>query len=135
MHTHNRSLKYVMQDLSSQPLTAQAAQLAQSSHGALNSPYALIGLGPVSYYIENFYFGMPLATTSGSGKVEEGVAEGVMLSRHYLNMMGCIPNSQLVASPTDLSDPSYWWLQVLHHLAPLSVLSLSPHLFLLCLSV
>lgn len=109
-----------MQDLSSQPLTAQAAQLAQSSHGALNSPYALIGLGPVSYYIENFYFGMPLATSgSGSGKEADAGAEGVRLSRHYLNWMGSIPNSQLVASPTDLSDPSFWWLQVRTLLHPL----------------
>ena len=112
------SLKYIMQDLSNEKLASQAAQLPHSSHGALAAPYALFGLGPVSYYIENLYFGMPLAIRAaaqtevgGAGDVTAEMGKEVFLSKHYMNWMGSIPNSQLVASPTDPSNPANWWLQ------------------------
>lgn len=34
-------------------------QLFQSSHNALQLPYAFIGLGRTNNYVENFYIGMP----------------------------------------------------------------------------
>ncbi|EKX52411.1 hypothetical protein GUITHDRAFT_133507 [Guillardia theta CCMP2712] len=102
VNQHGVSFKYIMQDLSSRRLTAQAAQLHQSSHNALNLPYSMFGLGPASYYIEQFYMGVPMSLQWG-------------LDRSYMSWMGVIPNSQLVVSPTDRANVDYWWIQAYVH--------------------
>jgi len=102
VNQHGVSFKYVMQDLSSRRLTAQAAQLHQSSHNALNLPYSMFGLGPASYYIEQFYMGTPISLQWG-------------LDRSYMSWMGVIPNSQLVVSPTDRTHVDNWWIQAYVH--------------------
>jgi len=88
--------KFTYNDMSGASVLATGTELAQSSYLALNTPYVLFGLGRVSNYIDQFFYGVPLNQ-----------------STHFNYWTGItIPNSQVVAVPYKPESPSGWTLEL-----------------------
>lgn len=90
------TFKYEVIDYRGTKRQAQVAQMPQTSFFALNTPYALFGLGRTNNYIDLLYVG---------ANRRQG--------RHYATQAGVIPNSQLIIIPcqpnADSTSEDWTW--------------------------
>ncbi|EGG17210.1 putative integrin alpha FG-GAP repeat-containing protein [Cavenderia fasciculata] len=89
------TFKFIYSDISGKTHMQIGAQMYQSSHSSLLTPYNMFGLGRTSNYIDQIFYGVTLNQ-----------------STHYNNWVGTIPNSQVVAIPYRPSDPTTWTLEL-----------------------
>jgi len=97
VNQHGAAWKYTLADLSGKQLVNAVPQLSQSAYGALQTPYALSGLGRPSNYIDYVYMGVPLYLTGHQA---------------YQSWSGIIPNSQVVVTPYPKNSPSNWAIEL-----------------------
>ncbi|KAI9015217.1 hypothetical protein BC832DRAFT_196876 [Gaertneriomyces semiglobifer] len=88
------TFKYTVFSTSGARRASQAAQLPQTSYLALQTPYALLGLGRTNNYLESFFVGI-------SRREEEN---------RVVEYQGVIPNSQLVVLP--YGETQLWRLEL-----------------------
>jgi len=90
------TFKFTVTDLSGGQHPAVGAQMSQSAYLSLQTPYVMFGLGRISNYIEEFFYGIPLNQPT-----------------HFAYWTGStIPNSQVVAIPCKPEDPLVWTLEL-----------------------
>ena len=97
VNQHGSVWKYTLADLSGNQLANAVPQMPQSAYSALQTPYALSGLGRPSNYIDYVYMGVPVYDS------KEG---------HSQSWSGVIPNSQVVVTPYPASNPSKWAIEL-----------------------
>ncbi|OQR77999.1 T-cell immunomodulatory protein-like [Tropilaelaps mercedesae] len=80
---------YTITDSEAKMRSSAAAQLYQTSHGALQLPYILFGIGLSPNFVESLEVRMP----------------GLNKSHQWTQI---IPNSQMLVIPNPIKDPSLW---------------------------
>lgn len=92
VNQYGASLKFSISDLSATKHSAAIAQLTQTAHLPLQTPYTITGLGRISNYIEYTFLGVPYRGKNG----------------HWYSWSGLIPNSQIVAIPYPPEEPTQY---------------------------
>lgn len=97
VNQHGAVWKYTLSDLGGHQLVNAVPQLSQSAYGALQTPYALSGLGRPANYIDYVYMGVPVYLTGKEA---------------YQSWSGIIPNSQVVVTPYPKNSPANWAIEL-----------------------
>eukprot|EP01094_Clydonella_sp_ATCC50884_P000453 TRINITY_DN1035_c0_g1_i1.p1 TRINITY_DN1035_c0_g1~~TRINITY_DN1035_c0_g1_i1.p1 ORF type:complete len:675 (-),score=195.64 TRINITY_DN1035_c0_g1_i1:406-2430(-) len=95
--------KFTVTDASGKKRGAVGPQLSQSAYLALQTPYAFLGLGRTSNYIDSMFYGITLND-----------------SVHYHQYQGVIPNSQVAAFPYPTDKPASWTMEM--YISPSGIL-------------